>query len=567
MKRLVLPLSLLVALACGPKKAPTPAAASGNEVAAAPVAAPAVPEAAPAAPTAEPPRPPVVTPASRVNDAVLLLQTPTEDAARAALEQLKNLSSEVPDLGQVPYNMGLAYMRLGDITNARRQFLRATDVNGQIPEAWLNLGVLAEREGDFDRALRAYESGRRENPDDPNLVANEIGVLRRLGRYADAEARAKEAIARNSKNLNAYLNLGLVYLDQGKVPLAVFIYERANMQIPGADKNATLRCNLGRTYMALDREAVAREEFEEALKLDPTMVQAMMFLSDMHLKNHDWNSAVVLLENARTLEPENPAIYNNLGITYRGLGRFEESRKAYERALDLQPNNLSPYLNLAILLGDHVKAYDEAIAMLDTYKRKGGTETALAASWETDIRTRKEKAAVMEAKRKKAEDARKRAQDDEARKASQAAEEARQKALEEEAARNAPPPPAPTEAVVTPPVAPAPAAPAPEAPAPVVIAPVVPSATATSMLGNSCQVVDSCGDPSLQCAHDRICRPAGTQGTLVVGVGCVQDTDCAVGLSCQANSCAAPAATPSVAPWGAAPAEPPPPTSPTPWGN
>ena len=49
---------------------------------------------------------------SRVNDAILLLQTPTEDAARAALEQLKNLNSEAPDLGQVPYNMGLAYMRL-----------------------------------------------------------------------------------------------------------------------------------------------------------------------------------------------------------------------------------------------------------------------------------------------------------------------------------------------------------------------------------------------------------------------------------------------------------------------
>ena len=39
------------------------------------------------------------------------------------------------------------------------------------------------------------------------------------------------------------------------------------------------------------------------------------------------------------LDPTYAAAWNNLGIGYEQLGRFDDARKAYEKALELDPDN------------------------------------------------------------------------------------------------------------------------------------------------------------------------------------------------------------------------------------
>ena len=50
-----------------------------------------------------------------------------------------------------------------------------------------------------------------------------------------------------------------------------------------------------------------------------------------------WNEAV---GGYRILDPTYPAAWNNLAIAHEHEGRFEEARKAYEKALSLDPDNL-----------------------------------------------------------------------------------------------------------------------------------------------------------------------------------------------------------------------------------
>lgn len=421
------------------------------------------------------------------------------DAARLrkSVEDLKAASAMAPDRAEIPYNVGVVYEAMGDDTNARKSYLRATDVDPTLGEAWLNLGAMAEEQGDYARALQGYEAGLRYAPEHPGLVVGVIGVLRKQGKYAQAVERAKQALGQNSNNIDAYNNLGLVYLDQGQVDLASFVYQKALNSIEGADQNAMLHCNLGRVYLARDQAFLARQELQRALDLDPKLVAAMMFLADLHLDDRNWTDAAAMLERARVIEPQNTAILVNLGIAYRGLGRFEEAQSLYQQALDLDPGNPDPYLNLAVLQGDHMRAYDAALASIDRYLAAGGARTALAEQWRTELAASKDKyERELDRKRKREEREKQRAEEEQL---------ARQHEENQRRARE----------------------------------------VAAAAIGKPCPA-DGCPELTA-CNREQVCVDVGSPGTAVEGDACQADADCTFGLLCgPEGTCMPGAAVPAV---------------------
>ncbi|MGE0594196.1 MAG: tetratricopeptide repeat protein [Vicinamibacterales bacterium] len=53
-----------------------------------------------------------------------------------------------------------------------------------------------------------------------------------------------------------------------------------------------------------------------------------------------WREAIYRWERAVEIDPTYPAAQNNLAIGYEHEGDLEKARAAYERALELDPNNL-----------------------------------------------------------------------------------------------------------------------------------------------------------------------------------------------------------------------------------
>jgi len=511
-------LAVLMLSACPPKQ-PQP---SPTDAAAPAASADGGQTGEPATPTA-----PAETPEARTQrvlaEAGQAAQAKDLAAMRASLEELKDLSRQRPEVASLHYNTGVIYEALGDDVNARKAYLRATDLDPSLSKAWLNLGALAEQAGDLSRALQSYQAGQRYAPDDPDLVVGIIGVLRKQGKFQQAVDLAKDALGQNANNIAAYNNLGLVYLDQGKVDLASFVYQKALNSIEGADGNAYLHCNLGRVYMARDQDYLARQEFDRALQLDPDLVAAMIFLGDARLDDHDWEGAASLLERARALEPHNPAILVDLGIAYRGLGRFEEAQALYQQALDLDPGNPDPYLNLAVLQGDHMRAYDAALTSLDSYAAAGGTRTALAAEWRASLEKSRDKY-ERELERKKRREDRAKQREEEARLAAEY--EARQAEAR---------------------------------------------AVAEAAMGQTCPA-DGCPELSA-CNRVNVCAELGSPGTAALGEACASDDDCTFGASCGPDATCveqatepveSPDAAPASAPEGDAPASAP---EDSPWGD
>src|SRR5678815_1979679 len=52
-----------------------------------------------------------------------------------------------------------------------------------------------------------------------------------------------------------------------------------------------------------------------------------------------WKEAAMRFEAATVADPSYAAAWNNLGIAYEQLGRFDDARRAYEKAMELDPDN------------------------------------------------------------------------------------------------------------------------------------------------------------------------------------------------------------------------------------
>ena len=52
-----------------------------------------------------------------------------------------------------------------------------------------------------------------------------------------------------------------------------------------------------------------------------------------------WREAIYRWEKATQIDPSYAAAYNDLAIGYEHEGQLDKARKAYEKALELDPNN------------------------------------------------------------------------------------------------------------------------------------------------------------------------------------------------------------------------------------
>jgi len=78
-------------------------------------------------------------------------------------------------------------------------------------------------------------------------------------------------------------------------------------------------------------------------------------------QNGLWNEALYRWQKAVEIDPTYAAAWNNLAIAYEHEGKFEDAKKAYERAMELDPKNLMIRQN-----------YDLFKEIHERTKRRGG---------------------------------------------------------------------------------------------------------------------------------------------------------------------------------------------------
>ena len=258
------------------------------------------------------------TPAHRFDYSLLLWTAKRDALAREQLEMLLNAAESRADALRV---LGLLEYQAGDDTAAAARFTEMLSTGAYLDDAFYYLGLIAERRGDLERALRAY--ARVQSGEDlvPALL-RAASILHTHG----AEQQADELLDRLGDEQPAHTTDILaasaeIYAKSGQQDRALALLERARAEYPDS---VELRYALATRYEQQGAVDAALKELQALLDSrpdDPAAQNALGYTLADH--SRQLRRARALIERAYAAAPKSAAIRDSLGwVLYRqGLSK------------------------------------------------------------------------------------------------------------------------------------------------------------------------------------------------------------------------------------------------------
>jgi len=188
----------------------------------------------------------------------------------------------------------------------------------------------------YDQFLRAEAEARR--ADDSQSE----------GDYRRAKEDYEKTIALDPDFALAYARLAKSQLNFGWFVQSLTETQLAEVKA-AVDRAQALAPNLPQVHIALgffhylghrDYDPAVRE-FERALQLAPSQVDALAGIAYIHRRKGEWPQAVTAFEKALTLAPRDAGIADNFGETLTILRRFADAEPLLLRAVAIDPTRIS----------------------------------------------------------------------------------------------------------------------------------------------------------------------------------------------------------------------------------
>jgi tetratricopeptide (TPR) repeat protein len=238
----------------------------------------------------------------------------TAAADAAAPPARPKISPEAEQRARAAFDEGVKLEAAGDLAGAASAFERAAAANPDLPWAGFNAGLLRERRGDDRGAVAAYER-----------------VL---------EARPEFAPAAQ--------NLARLWIRQGKAQEGE---QELRARLAKAD-GVALRVGLAELLLAAGNLDGAEAECRTALKADEKNLGAMVVLATTYSRKKRFELARMVLENARQVDPADPAVWNRLGFVEMELGNRVQAIEHFKTAAALRPDYPEAHANYGAMLAD-----------------------------------------------------------------------------------------------------------------------------------------------------------------------------------------------------------------------
>jgi Flp pilus assembly protein TadD len=196
----------------------------------------------------------------------------------------------------------------GDFAGALTEARRALYKDGENDEVLNFIARIAPRSGHHDLAAQAYGRLADLHPDDAMPVISQTRELISAKQLKEAELAGREAVVRDSSNVEAWQALGRAHLTAGDLPSAIVA-------------------------------------FEKAIEIAPNHGYALNNLGLAYLRANENPSAAQVLERAADQLPNVAYVQNNLGVAYERMGKLTEAKAAYDRATALSPKYVKARIN------------------------------------------------------------------------------------------------------------------------------------------------------------------------------------------------------------------------------
>jgi tetratricopeptide (TPR) repeat protein len=152
-----------------------------------------------------------------------------------------------------------------------------------------------------------------------------VGDLhRRLGNSVKAVEFWQKGLELTPNQAGIYSSLGIVALEKGDFEQAISFWRKAldvNPQMPGVHNS------IARALIGLGRQNEAIKELQEDIKISPQSPESNFLLGQAFLQQQDYENAKIYYEKAIELQPDNLNAYYGLSTTYT---RLKQPDKAAE---------------------------------------------------------------------------------------------------------------------------------------------------------------------------------------------------------------------------------------------
>lgn len=236
----------------------------------------------------------------------------------------------------VLYNaIGLCYMALGDIDQAREAYSTTIDLDGQNAYAYGNLASLFLQEGELDRGLNEINTALGINPYVPQFYLIK-------GELLSTNKQVDEAIEVYSEALNIWDTFGDAYYRRGDLNLLKGNYlEAANDFSYSKDYGIVDGLlGLGYAYNGLTQYQSAITAFSEYLaNIEAIDLSAVYEIAVGYYQLENYSEAINSIDELIKLEPEDTEALLIKAYSYEKLNQYKDAKDILDIIISINPNH------------------------------------------------------------------------------------------------------------------------------------------------------------------------------------------------------------------------------------
>jgi predicted Zn-dependent protease len=230
-----------------------------------------------------------------------------------AIDALHRLASGRPSVPGANRELGIAYYRIGKLTDAESTFASAMTDDPRDMESVQMRGLTLYRLGRPGAALTYLERARQW------ANATDVDVNYVLGRCYISSQRYDDARSAFAAQYHFAPDSGAAYLLISQMLLL--------QELPD----------------------IARENAQKALQLSPNLALAHFVLGKVYLAKGDFVHALEQFEEERMINPTYPQLYQFLGDVYAKSGEHSKAQHVLTEALSLDQSSTGPFIELGRL--------------------------------------------------------------------------------------------------------------------------------------------------------------------------------------------------------------------------
>lgn len=245
-------------------------------------------------------------------------------------------------------------MRAGRLDEAGQGFALIAKYAPTFAEAFFNLGLVREEQGQNEEAITSFERALTLKPRlrGANLF---LGVAQfRLNQTEKAITAFKKEVSAYPKDASAWMWLGVAELVNEQAEQAADALDRAAKLDP---QNIDILYHRGRAHLL-----VSRNSYEKMFKVDAHSWRVHQVLGQMAAEAERHEDAIAQYQAAIKLAPTQPGLHEELAGEYHAAARIPEAEAAYHQELQIDPHNVVARYRLGVLLvGIHEATQGKAL--------------------------------------------------------------------------------------------------------------------------------------------------------------------------------------------------------------